>query len=402
MTTPNTQTPGLAGGCPRPWTGRFIRNCWNSIQGHGFLRHAAALRRITGLAVFLIGTMPAAAQMPGMESSRVAAPARAVAEAGKPAVADSMAPETAHADGAGGMVDTAGWMLRYWDRFMGPESPYRGLILVILTLFVLLNVKAYLTRVMERKLKDNAFIEENSRNFLKVWHALWKFVIAILAIMAMSGSLRLLGLTAGFFGMMLGWSLQQPVTGIAAWLMIILKKPFRIGDRVIIAGITGDVTGITLTHVILNQVGGSIGGEEKSGRGILIPNAILFQHVIINYTLEQEFMLDEVPVRLTFDSDWERAKEIMIAAARQVTQEIIARTGQDPFIRAEFLDWGILVRLRYHTVPARRQELSTYIIERLLRDFGKEYPRVRFATPSQSIRYKPEVGSDGASGPREA
>jgi len=90
---------------------------------------------------------------------------------------------------------------------------------------------------------------------------------------------------------MLGWSLQQPVTGIAAWLMIILKKPFKIGDRVVIAGVTGDVTGITLTHVILNQVGGSIGGEERSGRGILIPNAILFQHMIINYTLDQEYML---------------------------------------------------------------------------------------------------------------
>ena len=146
--------------------------------------------------------------------------------------------------------------------------------------------------------------------------------------MAMSGSLKLLGLTAGFFGMMLGWSLQQPVTGIAAWLMIILKKPFKIGDRVIIAGITGDVTGISLTHVILNQVGGSVGGEERSGRGILIPNAILFQHVIINYTLDQEFMLDEVPVRLTFDSDWERAKEIMIAAAKEVTQDIIDEDGR--------------------------------------------------------------------------
>lgn len=127
-------------------------------------------------------------------------------------------------------------------------------------------------------------------------------------------------------------------------LMNVLKKPFRIGDRVIKAGIPGDVTGISLTHVILNHVGGSIGGEEKSGRGILIPNAILFQHVIINYTLDQKFMLDEVPVRLTFDSDWDRAKEIMIAAARDVTSDIIAKTGQAPFVRTEFLDWGVLVR----------------------------------------------------------
>lgn len=338
--------------------------------------------------LWITAVMSAGGQMPGMEPpSRTERTTTAAAgEAGTDLSATTQT--AAEANGIG----NAHWPLRQWQRLMGPDSPYRGLVLVILTLVVLLNLKAYLTRLMRRTLKAKVFDEKNADAFLKIWNTLWKFIIAILVIMAMTGSLRLLGLTAGFFGMMLGWSLQQPVTGIAAWLMIVLKKPFRIGDRVIIAGITGDVTGITLTHVILNQVGGSIGGEEKSGRGILIPNAILFQHVIINYTLDQEFMLDEVPVRLTFDSDWEHAKEIMIAAASEITSEIIAKTGQQPFIRAEFLDWGIMVRLRYHTVPARRQELSTYIIERLLRDFGKEYPRVRFATPSQSIRYRPDIG----------
>ncbi|MFO7976523.1 MAG: mechanosensitive ion channel family protein [Candidatus Hydrogenedentota bacterium] len=150
--------------------------------------------------------------------------------------------------------------------------------------------------------------------------------------------------------------------------------------------------------MILNQVGGSIGGEEKSGRGILIPNAILFQNTIINYTLDQQFVLDEVPVRLTFDSDWGLAKKILIAAAGEVTKDIIGKTGEEPFIRAEFLDWGILVRLRYKTIPAKRQGISTYIIGILLREFGKEYPHVRFATPPQAIRYRPDVSVTGPAG----
>jgi len=338
------------------------------------------------LCLLLLSIYPAMAQMPGMDIDSEKKPAteakatendRAVAAANKPPA----------------LVDEATGLLRYWHRYMGEDSPSRGLILVILTLLIVMNLKAYLTKGMRRMLENKAFAQENAEAFLKVWNSLWKFATAVLVIMAMTGSLRLLGLTAGFFGMMLGWSLQQPVTGIAAWLMIVLKKPFRVGDRVIIAGITGDVTGISLTHVILNQVGGSIGGEEKSGRGILIPNAILFQHVIINYTLEQDYMLDEVLVRLTFNSDWELAKNLMVAAAKDVTADIIAKTGQEPFIRAEFLDWGVLARLRYNTIPAKRQELSTYIVERLLKDFGREYPRVRFATPTQNIRYRPDVGA---------
>lgn len=280
------------------------------------------------------------------------------------------------------------WWGRQYDRFFGEGSPFKPVILTVLTLLVLLPVKRHLTRMMESRVRDKAFLEENAESFMKVWNRVWSFAIAVLVIMAMSGSLRLLGLTAGFLGMMLGWSLQQPVTGIAAWLMIIFKKPFRIGDRVVIAGITGDVTGITLTHVILNQVGGSISGEERSGRGILIPNAILFQHIIINYTLEQEYMLDEVPVRLSFDTDWDHAKELMIAAAKQGSQEVIDKTGQEPFIRVEFLDWGILARLRFQTIPARRQEISTTIIELLLKSFREDFPRVRFAIPSSYVRYR--------------
>ena len=357
--------------------------------------HTRVVRLCLVFATTAILLTPAVAQMPGMDPPKKAeSPAKAAPSTGSDVAIETVAP-------AGGDVELdqlPGRAGRFWKRYMGVDSPYRGLILVVLTLLILVNLKAYLTRIMRRKLEEQAFVEENAKSFLKVWRALWKFIIAVLVIMAMSGSLKLLGLTAGFFGMMLGWSLQQPVTGIAAWLMIIIKKPFKIGDRVIIAGITGDVTGISLTHVILNQVGGSVGGEERSGRGILIPNAILFQNVIINYTLDQEFMLDEVPVRLTFDSDWNRAKEIMIAAAKEVTKDIIAKTEEDPFIRAKFLDWGILVRLRYNTIPTKRQELSTYIIEILLREFGKEFPRVRFAVPSQNIRYRPDTGSAGPSG----
>jgi small-conductance mechanosensitive channel len=96
-----------------------------------------------------------------------------------------------------------------------------------------------------------------------------------------------------------------------------------------------------------------------------------------------------VPVRLTFDSDWGEAKTIMIEAATEATKEIIADTKQALFIRAEFLDWGILVRLRYGTIAVERQEISSRITQILLREFAKAYPRVRFAIPSTHIRYRP-------------
>jgi len=275
-------------------------------------------------------------------------------------------------------------------KYASEYSPYRGLGLAVITLVLLVLVKRYTTRLLRDYAYPKAQKPENVERFFRTWNLLWKIVIGVFVILALFGSLKILGLSAAFMGMMLGWSLQAPVTGIAAWLMILLKRPFRIGDRVIIAGVIGDVMDITLTHVILNQVGGTVGGEEPSGRAVLIPNAILFGNVIMNYTLEEQYMLDEVPVRLTFDSDWELTRKILLDAASEVTEEIVSATQQQPFIRCEFFDAGVLVRLRYQTVPARRQEISSRIVEKVLAGFKENYPAVKFCYPHNVIRYQLE------------
>ena len=251
------------------------------------------------------------------------------------------------------------------------NSPFRGILLSITTIVILLILKAILGRFVRGYVYRNAQLEENAKNFMAVWGYIWTAIVIILGIIGLSGSFRTLGISAGFLGMVLGWSLQAPVTGIAAWLMLILKRPFKIGDRVIIAGITGDVMDITLTHVILNQVGGTVSSEERSGRGILIPNAILFGQTITNYTLEEEYILVEVPVRITFESNWQEAEHILLDAARQVTEDVIKEIGEEPFIRAELFDAGIMMRLRYKTRPTNRAESLSDIVKIIFHEFAK-------------------------------
>ena len=110
--------------------------------------------------------------------------------------------------------------------------------------------------------------------------------------------------------------------------------------------------------------------------------------MITNYTLDASYMLDEVPVRLTFESDYDLARKIMLDAARAATADIIKETGQEPFIRCEFFDAGILVRLRYQTIPARRQETSSAIVEQILNGFKQHYPSVKYCFPRAVVRYR--------------
>lgn len=269
---------------------------------------------------------------------------------------------------------------------LGPNSNLKGPILSVVTIITLVIIQKLSTRALKKYMRARAHDEESIAQNIATWKYIWTGVIAIFAMVSLSGSLKVLGISAGFLGLVLGWSLQAPVTGIAAWLMLIVKRPFKVGDRVIIAGYIGDITDITLTHVILNQVGGTVGGEERSGRGILIPNAILFSQVIVNYTLDEKFILDEVPVRITFDSDWQETERILLKAAKEVTANIIELTGEEPFIRAEIFDAGVLIRLRYKTRPEERQRISSEIVKIVFEEFKKS-DKVEFCYAHSEVIY---------------
>lgn len=208
---------------------------------------------------------------------------------------------------------------------------------------------------------------------------------AILGVAYGFGKLSTFGTFFSLFGgMLLGWSLQAPVSGIAAWVLVSIKRPFRPGDRIQFPnlGLVGDVHDTGVMYTMLNQVGGTIGSEEAVGRYILVPNAMLFSQVVINYTVTQEspFMLDEVIVRITFDSNWEAAERILLKAAVDITADIIKTTGVEPYIRSDMYDYGVYLRLRYQTRVKNRPEIAYLINKRIFQEL-QNTPNVDLAIP---------------------
>jgi uncharacterized membrane protein YvbJ len=70
------------------------------------------------------------------------------------------------------------------------------------------------------------------------------------------------------------------------------------------------------------------------------------------------YMLDEFVLRLSFDSDWDEAEKILLDAAKEVTMDVIKKTGQEPYIRADMTDWyGVYMRLRFMTIATERPKV---------------------------------------------
>jgi small-conductance mechanosensitive channel len=282
----------------------------------------------------------------------------------------------------------------FLDNIKEPLTRVAGESMVnILYAIIILIAFLIAYRVSKRLIIGAMRSQQRTDNEVRQFMAMWRygFLLAgiVFVIVSMSGSLAAMGLTVAFVSMILGWSLQRPVTGVAAWLMVMIKRPFMIGDRIIIQGVRGDVLEISPTHILLGEVGGTVGGEESSNRGILIPNAVLFDQMVINYAVSDEtkYILDEVPVRVSYDSDYKLAEQTLIGCAQEVTQEIIEDTGSAPEVRAEFFDSGVRMRLRYQSVAVDRQKISTAIVAKVVEAFSKT-DQLGFAYHHSAIEYK--------------
>ncbi len=274
------------------------------------------------------------------------------------------------------------------QRILHPYIDLIKLVIIIIISFIILRIILKLIkRVLLKKVKSKKQIS-NVTVFLDLLKYLFAIFFIIIVVFSYYNSWGELGFIAGLLTVALGWALQKPISGVVAWLILITRRPFHIGDRVIISGIKGDITDISLTHIFLNEVGGTIDGEERSGRTVMIPTSVVFEKEIINYTEQDEYILDEVFAAFTYESNLERAEEIMLSAVDKIMtsfwDKFPKKISKKPHTRLSFKDSGINVTVRYNTVATMRNEISTNIQREIHRLVIKSKD-VEFAYPHAEV-----------------
>ena len=205
--------------------------------------------------------------------------------------------------------------------------------------------------------------------FVRIVKYLFILIALIIIAFSYSGSWTELGLVAGLLTAAAGLALSKPISGVVAWIVMVTKRSFEIGDRIKIGEVKGDVRDVTLTHVFIDEVGGTTSGEERSGRLIVIPNSTLFDTSIINYTANNDFILDEVKTIITYESDLKKAEGLVGEAVNMVMEPVWERLpagfAKEPRIRLAFEDSGVDVIVRYYTLAQDRNSLSTNIVKEI-------------------------------------
>lgn len=206
-------------------------------------------------------------------------------------------------------------------------------------------------------------------------------------------------------------SLQGLVTNFAGWLFIMFRHPFRVGDRIQIGDYAGDVVDVRFFQFLLMEIGNWVDAEQSTGRVINLPNGMVFSQPIANYSQGFYYIWNEIPVLLTFESNWQKAEELLLAIVNQHSAHLSDTAEQKaketsrrflffynnltPIIYVSVKDSGIMLTLRYLCEPKLRRNTSHAIWKEILLVFA-EQKDIDFAYPTQRFYNNVLEGKPGA------
>lgn len=225
--------------------------------------------------------------------------------------------------------------------------------------------------------------------------------VFLIIIFLISTWLNIFGSVATFLGLIsagIAIALKDPLVNMVGWGFILIRQPFKVGDRVQIGKISGDVIDIRLFQFSVNEIGNWVDADQSTGRIIHIPNGIVFTEPQANYTAGFQYIWHEIAVLVTFESNWKKAKQVLLdivnhhgvllntEAERQIKEAakrfLIFYSKLTPIVYTSVKDSGVMLTMRYMCDPRSRRSIEEKIWEDILNKFA-ECDDIDFAYPTQ-------------------
>src|ERR1043166_5376344 len=208
------------------------------------------------------------------------------------------------------------------------------------------------------------------------------------------------------FSLIVGLAVQTPVTSFLAWIYILARAPYRVGDRIKIGEATGDVIDVSYLDTTLWEFGGGdlLSTDHPTGRIIKFPNSKVLNTTVYNYTWPLfPYIWNEIKFTVAYESDLNFIAETMqrIAAEEvgermmkqvRVFRELLAQTPVDQLEVREYP--AVLFRVnsntwldaivRYLVHPKEAGRVKTRLIKKLLAALNAAPDRVLF--PKSNMR----------------
>lgn len=286
--------------------------------------------------------------------------------------------------------------------------------LIVIGLLVLFRFIAL--RLIHRRFAKNTRALYNSRKSIEYGSIIvGVIIIGRIWLFGVQSLLTYLGLVSAGIAI----ALQDPIVDLAGWLFIVSRRPFVMGDRIQIGELLGDVVDIRIFQFSMLEIGGGrINAEQSTGRIIHVPNGEVFKKAVINTHQGLPYIWNEIDVMITFESDWRRAKSLLMEIVeqlapdvsqaaqqylRQVDKRFVINYGNvKPTVYTRVGESGVIFSLRYMVDPRRRRGSEQTIWEAILASFDKHndidfaYPTRREYFHFQEGKHRRDLAGDDA------
>ncbi|SEL29317.1 mechanosensitive ion channel family protein [Parapedobacter koreensis] len=143
-----------------------------------------------------------------------------------------------------------------------------------------------------------------------------RVLLILLVIQVMGLQMTLFAALIGAFGVAAGLALSGTLQNFASGVLILMLKPFRVGDLIFTQGQEGEVTSIQLFYTVI---------LTRDYRTVIVPNSKLSNEVIINMSQAGKRRLD-MELKVSYDIDFEHAKQVLTDTLNQ-TSDLLVNTN---------------------------------------------------------------------------
>ena len=303
------------------------------------------------------------------------------------------------------------WQSRIQNQY---HAELRSLVVRLVVLGVILAVVTGLAELWRRTIFR--FVQDPRRRYqflLLRRIALW-FSIAIIIAFAFASELRSVATFAGLLTAGVAFALQSVILSVAGYFFLIGRFGIRVGDRVQIAGVTGQVVEIGLVRLHLMELG-SEGADTPSGRVVAFPNSVVFQSTagLFKQIPGTNFVWHEITLTLSPDSDYEaveaRMQEAVEATFSEYREEMERQHRQMernltltsvsalwPKSRLHLTPSGLEGIIRFPVDLDHASEIDNRLTRELLRAVNRE-PTLKAAGPGiPTVKLRTDLSPIGA------
>jgi small-conductance mechanosensitive channel len=290
-----------------------------------------------------------------------------------------------------------------------PAATAERLVFTLIVLLLLFLLRLIAAKLINRKITDDRRRYNARRAATYVHTTLLLLVIGSTWFKGIASLSTFLGLASAGLAV----ALHDTIANIAGFFFIAARKPFRVGDRIELDGVKGDVIDLRLFQFSIVEVGNWVDADQSTGRIVHIPNSLVLKMPLSNYNIGFEYIWNEIPVLITFESNWKKAKAMLseignkhAQALSAGAQEQIRRAARKyliiagtltPIVYTTVKDSGVMLTIRYIVNPRQRRGTEQQMWEEILDAFASEpdidlaYNTTRFYTAPVGAAGSPAV-----------